>query len=458
MGFISNLVKSQSPSQTKSVNSGDLGRAAWRATFGSLGTDKETPRPVSDPTSGYGRSTIAHNDASFKRLLQAMRSKAPGGWSDDRWEQTKHYVNIAYVAIHRQNEQLSQAEFKVYQKDPSHPDGKVAVDNGHDLVRLLERPNPDDCFGDLMSQWNLQLDLTGSALTWIVPNRLGVPFEMYPIPTAIAVPQPAINPDFPDGYYRIQPVYPYGPFSSYPTPMSAVGATIPSEWMMKVKYPHPLLRYEGYSPLTAMRLHLDEIESMDRARWYSMKRAVNPSAVLNFDEVEGSQPLQDDEIERIKAEFENEQQGPENMGKLFVAAPGSKLEQWGYRPADMEYQAGWEQLVSFALGGLGITKPAAGMIEDSSYSTLFATLKQLYWLTLEPKANRIARKLTRYLAPHFGDNLIIEITCRKIDDHDIAFNKAGVLMQAFAGTKNEVRKLLDMVTRLPRSALTNRKG
>ena len=290
----------------------------------------------------------------------------------------------------------------------------------------------------------LQLSLTGTSLTWMVPNQFGVPMELYPVPTALAIPQPAINPDFPDGFYRIQPVYPYGPFSSYPTPSSAVGAPIPAQWMLKIKYPHPLLRYDGYSPLTAMRLHLDEIESMDRSRWYAMKRMINPSAILNFDEVEGMEPLPEPEIERIRAEFESDFMGSENTGRLFVSTPGAKLEPWGDRPVDMDYQAGWDQLVSFAMGGFGITKPAAGMVEDSSYSTLFATLKQLDWLTLGPACARISSHLTRRLAPFFGDDLIVEVRTKRIDDHDIKLAMLSKAMEAKAITINQLLKELDM--------------
>lgn len=440
MGLIADLAAGR-----KDVPARDA-REAWRQVFG---TSKETPHeaPKTRPGGSWGRGIISEG-AAFKRLLQAMRSMAPGGWSDDRYEQSRHYTGIVYTAIHRCGEQMSQAEFQVFEKDEREPDGKRPIAKGHPgyaLIKLLEKPNDDDSFGELMYNWNLQMDLTGTALTWMVPNKLGTPFELYPIPTAIAVPQPAINPDYPDGYYRIQPLYPYGPFSSYPTPTTAVGAPIPAQWMLRFKYAHPLLRYEGYSPMTAMRLHIDEVESMDRSRWYAMKRSVNPSAVLNFDEMEGAQPLPESEIERIHTEWENEFQGPENTGKLIVGTPGGRVDPWGSNPIDMDYQSGWEQLTSFVQGGgFGITKPAAGMVEDASYSTLFATLKQLYWLTLEPKCNRIAAKLTRHLAPFFGDNLIVEIRCKRIDDHDLKFTKIDKLVSGKAITKAELRKELDM--------------
>jgi HK97 family phage portal protein len=350
------------------------------------------------------------------------------------------------------------AEFQVYRRDPLHQDGKrpVLVDDPpemgalgpkpYDLVKLLNNPNKKDSFGEMMYRWNQQMDLTGKALTMIVPNMLGTPMELYVIPTAHAIPQPVINPEFPDGYYRIQPMYPYGPFSTYPTPQTSVGAPVPAEWMMSFEYPHPLLRYEGFSPLTALRLHIDEVEAIDKSRWYSMKQVFNPTAILNFANMDSASPLPEEEIERIRADLEANHFGPENVGRLLVSTPGAELEQFGTRAADMEYQAGWDQLVSFIMAGFGISKTAAGMVEGASYSNLFAALKQFYWLTMDPKCKRFASQMTRYLCPHFGKDLFIEINSRPINDHEIVHAKIGLGLQAMCLTKNEVRKLLELPT------------
>lgn len=285
--------------------------------------------------------------------------------------------------------------------------------------------------------------LTGTALTWMVPNKFGVPCELYCIPTSIAIPQPAINPDYPDGYYRIQPLYPYGPFSSYPTPATAVGAPVPAQWMLRTQFPHPLLRYDGYAPLTGLSEELDALEMMNRSRHYKMRRSINPSAVLQMDEMEGAEPLPEAEIERIHAEFENSFEGPENAGNLYVASPGCRLEEWGATPKDMDYSSGWDQLTAFGLAGFGISKPAAGMVEASAYANVWAALKQLHVLTLKPDLDGIAADLTHHLAPFFGDDLIIEIETPRIDDRDQLKQKIDSLVAAKAITKNEVRKLWD---------------
>lgn len=425
-------------------------RSVWRDVFGVNATHKEDARDRQRPVPGgsYGRSITASYGPSFKRLLEAMRSMAPGGWSDDRWEETKNLVSIAFVAITAKGRIVSQSEFQVFRKDRRAPDGKRPVmeddPKGQELIRLLEKPNPQDTFGLMCWRWLQQQDLTGTALTWMVPNKLGVPMELYPIPTAIAIPQPAVNPDFPDGYYRIQPVYPYGPFSTYPTPASAVGAPIPAQWMLRFQYPHPLLRYDGYSPLTGLRLEMDELNMVNRSRHYSMRKAINPSAVVDLSEMEDGQPWTDEQIDRMRVEFENMFYGPENAGGIIVPPPGGKVEPWGANPIDMDYPQGWDQLTNFLLAGWGITKPAAGMVDDSSYSTLYATLKQLDVLTLQPWRDYIAAMLTRNLAVFFGDDYIIEIRGKRIDDHEIKERKLSQLVQGKAITKNELRKELEM--------------
>ena len=444
MGFIADLANEAKAGR---------GRELWDRVFGSS-KEEGFAQPVSRRDAN-AHDRLSTDEPSVRRLLQALRSRAPGSWTDDRWEQSKHFRSIVYVAGHRKYEQMAQAEFQVFVEDDHEPDGKRPVHRadppqpGHDaspweLVELLKSPNPEDSFGDLLYNWGQQMDLTGTALTWMVPNVYRVPYELYPIPTATAVPQAVMNPQYPNGFYRIQPLYPYGPFSSSPSPWSAAGAPIPAEWMLRMKFPHPLLRYEGWSPLTALSLENDELTSISRSRWYKMKRSVNPSAVLNSEGVEGMEPLSDPEIDRLLAMFEAAHQGPDNHGNLIVAPPGCSLDEFGSRPVDMDYPAAWDQLVAFIMAGLGITKPAAGMIEDASYASLFATLKQLHLLTLKPMVDRFASKLTKVVAPFFGKGLIVEIRCPRVDDHEVKGGKIDRLMAGKAITKNELRKELEM--------------
>ncbi len=452
MGLISEIANSR----RKNLPTGRLGENIWSRVFGENRRESSPPRVRPSRGTGYGVSAISA--PATGRLLQSLRSMAPGSWSDDRWEQSRHQYGIVSVGVGVYCRQMSQSVFKVYRKDLKHHDGKRPVTpqdppegdrmvKPYDLVKLLERPNNQDSFGRFMYRIGQQKKLTGTGLVWMVPNKFGAPYELYPIPTALAIPQPAINPEYPDGYYRIQPIYPYGPFSSYPTPSTAVGAAIPAQWMLRFLDPHPFLRYDGWSTLTAMRMEVDQFEAIERARWYTMKRLVNPGAILNPDGSEGSQPLPEEEQERIRSEFENETAGTENSGRLFISAPGYKLEPWSNSLKDLEFKEGFNQMADFILGGgFGVTKEAAGMITTSNYATLWASLKQLHHLTLKPDCDSVAHDLTHYLAPFFGDDLIVEIETPRIDDEEIKLGRLNMAIQARAITKNQVLKTLEFPT------------
>jgi phage portal protein BeeE len=442
MGFISDILAGKAEVSRE-------GRATWDRIFNVSKDDPQRPHPTPAPRQPPGNSSAVGTPASQVRLLEAMRSRAPGGWSDDRWAQSRAWTGIEYIVGHRKCEQLAQSEFQVFKEDLNHQNGKVPLKpsdgKAYNLIRLLKKPNWKDTFGDFMYRIGQQMLMTGSAMIWMVPNILGDEvLELYVLPTALLVPQTIINPQFPQGYYRMQSVYPYGPFSTYPTPQTSVGAPIPAQWVLRIQYPHPLLWYDGFSPETALSLYIDELNSIDRSRWYKMKRDINPSMVLEADVAEGMEPIPDDQIDRIHAEWQNEKMGPENAGKLIVNQPGWKVNELGRPAKEMDYSQGWEQLTSITTAGFGMTKPVAGMVDDQSYSTLFASLKQVSLLTLQPDCNRIAGQLTRQLGPFFGEDLICEIKCPRIDDHEITFTKIQKGIDAKCVLKNEVRKLLDL--------------
>jgi Phage portal protein len=460
MGFIAQLAKKDNPI---GVPTSRQSRQAWSQVFGTTKERGGSGLDLAETTLPYremsGATGLVSEPIAIKKLIQAFRSRAPGGWSDDRWTETSKWTDVRYLVGHKLAEQIMMSELAVYIKDRSHPDGKRPVtpdDPPHgqkrealdikpyDLVRLLEHPNWEDSFGDLMYDYVQQIVLTGMWLLWQVPNQFGTPWELYTVPTAVAIPQPVVNPGYPHGYYRIQPLYPYGPFSSFPAPTTAVGAAIPAQWVMRTKYHHPFLRYEGFSPQTGMRRTFDQIEQIDTAQWYAMKRVVGTDAVLNFDGIEGMQPLPEPEIERIHREWENEQMGAENFGKLIVGTPGGKLEKWPNNLRDLQYMEGWDQKISFAMAALGMSKEAAGMIGSTAYAVLYAAIKQMHLLTALPMCTKVAWALTRQIAPHFGDNLIIEIKPKRMDDPEINKAIADTLASTKSGTKNEVRKLMDL--------------
>ncbi len=81
MGFISDLATKGSGQLERTAY---RGREIWNQIFPGREEDKRPkaePPPV--PGGSYGRSSLSTTNA-LKRLVEALRSNAPGGWSDDR--------------------------------------------------------------------------------------------------------------------------------------------------------------------------------------------------------------------------------------------------------------------------------------------------------------------------------------------------------------------------------------
>jgi phage portal protein BeeE len=380
------------------------------------------------------------NTYTFKYLLDALRSRAPGQWSQNLLELSRHFTSAIFLAVNTLANQVAAAEWKAYERDPDIPDGKSQLHHTDPLCRLIEDPNGDDSTADLGYQLTQQLDITGMALIWVPrDNALDLPSEMYVIPTATAFPLPQSD-GYPQGAYRILPLYPYGPFTTLPSYQSAAGAIVPADQVIRIKNHHPLLRYDGYAVLTALQLQIDTVEAIDRSRWNTQQKGVDPSVAMTFDP-EVFNPDETD-LHRLREQLEALYTGPLNAGKILFNPYGTNITRLSSTPAEMAWQEGWSQLVDFILAAYGVPKSVAGLQDDVSYATLHSSLKQFYLFSLNPRLQKIGNKFNKHLVrPFFGSDLCLEITAQKITDEDLLERQLGTDAQVGARTLNEWRKV-----------------
>jgi phage portal protein BeeE len=376
--------------------------------------------------------------------LSSLRSMAPGQWTDNRREQANHLTGAVYVAIKVLADQASACDVECYRLTPDAKEGKGTEEKQilpfhHPICSLIRRPNPKETGGMLRRRLVQQLCLTGTALMWRLDNGLGVPSELWNVPTGVTQPVPrGIN--YPEGAYRVQPYFSMGPFAMYPGLMSAGGCIIPGEEMLRVDFPHPLIQYDAYSPLTACNLQLDAIEAIDRSRWYAMQQGINPSAIIEMDP---SVIFPDQsELDRLKEEFAAKYSGPHNSGRVAVLGPGASLKAWSQPPKDMGWESSWGQLTDFVLSVFGVTKSLAFMSEESSYAALYAALKQFNLFSLCPLLDLISDVINVQLVWRFwGEDYCVRLVPRKIDDDDLQERRLSTDIGIGLRTINEIRTL-----------------
>ena len=415
-------------------------------------SDWQANNPVSGigsgrlPPNGYEDSIIdaPSTVANYEYLLGALRSKAPGQWSQNLLELANHFTTAAFLAINTLANQTSASTHKVFERTIETNESDIELPWTDLICRILDNPNDDDHWSDFAYQISQQLSLTGLALIW-KPTYYSdqIPEELYVLPSSSCLPWPP-SPIYPHGSYLVQPYYPYGPFSTIPSYQSAAGARIPAEQVIRIKNPHPILRYDGYAVLTAIRRQMDTVDAIDIARWNTQQKGVDTSLVVNFDP-KVYNPNNQPDLNRLRVQMEAMYSGPTNAGRFLLTPIGTSMSKLSNSPNEMAWESGWDQLVKFVMAAYGCPAPIAGLSDASTYATLYASLKQFNLISLDPHLQRIQNKLNNsYVQPYFGSDLYLKLGSQKITDEDMDIKKFQLGLQGKSIKRNELRKFLEL--------------
>jgi hypothetical protein len=375
---------------------------------------------------------------SYEYLLRSLKINAPGFSDQNPFTLSRAYTGSCYLAVHTKAIQASLAEYVLYENDG---EDELSLSPYEDVRQIFENPNPDDSFGDILEQTVIQKDLTGTALIWCPPSdpndSQSPPVEQYVLSTASCLPQP-ISPRYPNGAWLVQPWYPAGPYAQIPI-AQGVGSYIPAEQIIRIKDPHPFFRWIGYATLFAISTQMDASRMIDVSRLNTFSRGIDPTALLSFDAAQ-KQPTEAD-LRRMEAQFQAIWGGPANAGRLIVVPGGAQLTTLSNMPKDMAYQEGWIQLLDFGLASFGVNKAVAGITTDLNYSTLFASLRAFYLLTLDPLLAKIARMYTMKLIKRFYNRSFgMRMKGKAINDDELKERQNNTLIKASAIKVGELRK------------------
>lgn len=389
-----------------------------------------TPRPA--------EASLGSSDLGG--LLQTLRKKVPGQWSQNVVELSRHFTSAAFLAINTRATQGSGSKLEVFERT-SEDEGVDGVRQlpWHDpICELFEDPNPEDTYADLIYQTIQQRDLTGVSLTWAPPlGAFGEPTELYCLPSATAWPMPP-SPDYPQGAYRVLP-YPYG-LHGAPMGQMVAGAVIPAEQIVRIKNHHPYLRYDGYAVLTAMSLHVDTLEAIDKARNSTQQQGCDQTLAIEL-----SDDWQDptaDQITRLRQQLHALYAGPQNSGKLFIAPKGAKATTISTTPREMAWTEGWSQILDFVLAAFGTPKSVAGLQDTSSYATLYASLRAFTYLSLGPCLSQIGGGWTKHLIrPTYGRQFFLSVKPPEFRDESLIEQQLNTDLKYGGRLIKELRKL-----------------
>jgi hypothetical protein len=393
-------------------------------------------------------------------IAAAMNTAQPGQWASDHRAEASHYTGWNYIGIRTLCLMALEAKTCAY-GDPGKkpkPDKKPRTKSSYNeqddkgepldrmspLMTLLRYPNPYQFGGMFNYERLMQLDLTGTCLVWNVPNALGKVVQRYVIPTAIAEPRGPQR-DMPMGGWRISPeisrwaaepdndTFMFGPLRILRD------ATIPAEQMQVVRWPHPIYKDDGQSPLAAASRWTDTADMVDRRRWSQMRQGANPSLVIGVNA--DSQEMLDRAEEKINKKLGN----PEASGRAFLVANTGDSGQptvttLTMTPVEMDYQNAFLQFRDSMMALHGCSGMASGT-DVGSYAAFYARLLQCIRMGVQPRLSVLAEDDTRHIAPQFGANITIEMSASEINDPEVLEKILQTDLSGKIRTRNEIRLL-----------------
>ena len=368
-------------------------------------------------------------DLAARVFLQYLRRTPAGPATQNRLAQAQHFTGVAYLAIRTIYDALAgctvtatcktdRPRTKAMPTPGNLPDDdrRTPVAGDHPLAELFQEINAQDTLADLLADWVIQQELTGVFHLWAAPNAFGLPVELWGLPSALTNYQPA-SPAYPRGAYLVNW---YG--AGAPGGGQGFGGTafLPGEEVLASKLRHPLWRWDGYSPLSAGAQQMDVLEAIDESRKAAMEQGTTPDMLIAID---GATPQQCRDVDRdIQAQYA----GPRNARRPLVV-DGAKVDakMLATSAKDMDYATGWKDMTGFALSLFNVPE-AVIMSSSSSYSQLYASLRQFHTFNLRPRVHRYAEFLNKHLVrPNWGPGYAVQFDLPTLDDPDLLERQIG---------------------------------
>jgi phage portal protein BeeE len=339
----------------------------------------------------------------------------PGGWSQDRVEQVlhyKHFVNVAvdvradfmagllphvaYVRGTKKADQLRSLYGSYYSEKSLHairPHEEVEpVDDDHPLMQLIHRPNEVYSWQELSYTLDMFCDLCGVGYLWAVPNKLGLPCELWVIPSHWVWPRYGKNRLI--DHYEIRP-------------WVGTGQVIfPADEVIQFKpRPSPVHLIDGSSVLQAISEEVDSFESVLRCLFMQFKNGIFPQGAIELDPERYTTDPDDDQIQRVQAQIETRLRAEGNSGRPIVLNPGMRLRPLSLAPREMAYPMTIDKLRDYILAGYHVPKEIAGIQDAGSEISMHGPMIQFCSFGIAPRLRCKSAAFTHGLARRFDESL-----------------------------------------------------
>lgn len=274
-------------------------------------------------------------------------------------------------------------------------DGTVEkLPENHPLNLLIETPNPDCSWLEVMHLWSQSLDLSGNGYASIIrAGTRGEPYQIWNLPSRYIKIKP--------GKERLVEYYEYQEYSGS-------RRRIDADDMIQLRLPNPNDSIFGMPVLMAAGRATD----IDResGNWQKSSLQNRNAADLH---IEVPAELQQDQIDAIRGKLKERFNGPENAREAIVSS--GKINHLSRNAVEMDFvnsrKAVWAEICAV----FGLSMSDLGFTESVNLANAESMAKQLWKNTIIPRLELIKRQLNAQLAKDFGENVCMEYDISKVD-------------------------------------------
>ncbi len=320
-------------------------------------------------------------------------------------------------------------------------DGDIELEN-HELISLLQRPNPLQSGGEYFASLYSYLLISGNSYLLRDTENDTPPRELYLLrPDRIKIKSSSSM--IPDYYcYMVDGQI----VKEYP-----VDQDTGRSQLKQIKLWNPLDDFYGLSPILASAYNIDQHNLAGLHNVALLKNGCTPSGMLKFepkDETGMSATLTDDQRARLLEDLEMRFQGSSNSGRPMLLEGNFEYTQLGLNPKDMDFL----ELLNLSAREIalcfGVPAQLIGIPEANTYSNMETAKLGLYEETVIPLLSRVESDLNEFLSPLYNGDIRIEYDLTSIPamaekTKQIYLNVSQAVQNGIM-TRNEAREKLGL--------------
>lgn len=293
----------------------------------------------------------------------------------DFYKQIEANESWVYACVAAISESVADADYKLHIQRGDKSDEIIE----HPFLDIMNAVNPFMNAHDLRELTEAYQLLTGNAYWYLANNALGVPAEIWIVPSQDMKIVPSKD-NFISGY-----IY---------EPQGCAPLAFAPEEIVHFKYPNPADLFYGLSPLMAAAYAADIDKYMNIYQASTFQNGALPSGVLQSD-----QTIQKPEADRIREQWKQLYGGADKAGKIAVLGRGMEFKNITMSAQELAFIASKNVNRDTILGIFRVPKSILGLVEDVNRANAEASEYTFSLRNIQPKLKRFQEKINEKIMP-----------------------------------------------------------